>query len=460
MTFFLKTEKIFQKIHPYGLFFGAGLIAGLGYVYGVAVLALGFWTALFLLQKNPCRYGYAYLAFHYGYYLMAVGWIPFSLRYVGLGHFLIPAVLTFPLLFVGVSVLIARFLIFSIEKLKIRPSFAFSIACLLNEIVIEFGLDFPWVMSSYTLPLPLAQIVSVLGVSLTSYGVWILLAMLYEKTYRWVGIGIVTLLLIGGWYRLSMYPAHEVPFYIRMVHPNIKQNEKMDRAFWDKILNTHLHLSSFAPSSLKEKLDLIIWPEAMIPYDCGHAKSFQHFLSECFPDPTVLVFGAPYHDKEHHKLYTSLYVFHTRKGMLDRYDKKHIVPFGEYIPFASLFSYLGLQKITLGHMDYSAGAFRNAIDGDPPFVPLICFDVIFAQKIEQSVPWAIEITNDAWFEGTYGAYQHYQIARIRAIEANRTLVRVTNGGYSAVIDGVGRVHHELSPDQKGFKDLLLPLVQF
>jgi apolipoprotein N-acyltransferase len=140
------------------------------------------------------------------------------------------------------------------------------------------------------------------------------------------------------------------------------------------------------------------------------------------------------------------------------YDKSHLVPFGEYVPFREI---LPLKKITHGSLDYSSGLGPETINltGLPPFSPLICYEVIFPHTVvdEQNRPdWMLNLTNDAWYGRTSGPYQHFAIARTRAVEEGLPLVRVANNGVSGVIDGAGRVVARIDLDTIGYADLQLP----
>jgi apolipoprotein N-acyltransferase len=122
---------------------------------------------------------------------------------------------------------------------------------------------------------------------------------------------------------------------------------------------------------------------------------------------------------------------------------------------------LPLQKITPGSLDYSAGPGPKTIElpGLPPFAPLICYEVIFPGAIvdEQHRPaWMLNVTNDAWYGRSSGPYQHFAIARTRAVEEGLPLVRVANNGISGIIDGEGRVVARIDLNTVGYADLPLP----
>jgi apolipoprotein N-acyltransferase len=139
----------------------------------------------------------------------------------------------------------------------------------------------------------------------------------------------------------------------------------------------------------------------------------------------------------------------------------HLVPFGEYLPFQSFLESLGLMQLTKVRGGFSAGDRRRAIavPRAPRFLPLICYEIIFPGE---AVPrgerpgWLVNLTNDGWFGLSAGPYQHFQQARVRAIEEGLPVVRAANTGISAVIDPWGRVIKSLPLGAEGVLDAALP----
>ena len=133
-----------------------------------------------------------------------------------------------------------------------------------------------------------------------------------------------------------------------------------------------------------------------------------------------------------------------------RYDKAHLVPFGEYIPAGDLaYDWLGLRAFAAqAGNSYSAGPGPRVLDLGPfgKVLPLICYEAIFAREVNaapERADWMLQITNDAWFGIRTGPFQHFAQARLRAIEQGLPLVRVANTGVTAVVDAHGRVVEEL-----------------
>ncbi len=156
----------------------------------------------------------------------------------------------------------------------------------------------------------------------------------------------------------------------------------------------------------------------------------------------------------------------TRGGLiLDTYDKVHLVPFGEYLPFASLFDRLGLRQFVDVPGGFKSGTAHTILDlpGLPTAVPLICYEAIFPEEVAAAVKvgatrpgFFINVTNDAWFGHTAGPYQHLAEARLRTIEEGLPMVRAGNTGISAIIDPYGRIESMLGLGEEGVVDGALP----
>jgi apolipoprotein N-acyltransferase len=139
----------------------------------------------------------------------------------------------------------------------------------------------------------------------------------------------------------------------------------------------------------------------------------------------------------------------------------HLVPFGEYLPFKPLLQALGMQAVTKQIGGFQAGDRRRllAIPGTSLALPLICYEIIFPGDVVppgERPGWIVNVTNDGWFGISSGPYQHFQQARVRAIEEGLPLVRAANTGISAVVDPVGRIMNSLRLGEEGVLDSPLP----
>ena len=142
--------------------------------------------------------------------------------------------------------------------------------------------------------------------------------------------------------------------------------------------------------------------------------------------------------------YNSIYVIDHEGSIAALYDKVHLVPFGEYLPFQSALEKIGLQQITKQRGGFLSADRRRliAVPRAPLALPLICYEAIFPAKrcrAGERPGWMINLTNDGWFGNSTGPYQHLQQARVLAIAEGLPLVRAANTGISAVVDPLGRV---------------------
>jgi apolipoprotein N-acyltransferase len=149
--------------------------------------------------------------------------------------------------------------------------------------------------------------------------------------------------------------------------------------------------------------------------------------------------------------------------ILESYDKVHLVPFGEYLPFSAYLTKLGLRHFVHIPGGFDAGIKRMLLNvpGLPPVAPLICYEAIFPGEVMPSAAGErpgllLNLTNDGWFGNTAGPYQHFAQARLRTIEEGLPLVRAANSGISAIVDPYGRVLSELSLGREGLLDGGLP----
>jgi apolipoprotein N-acyltransferase len=211
---------------------------------------------------------------------------------------------------------------------------------------------------------------------------------------------------------------------------------------------------------------ILIWPESAFPFFLTREADAMAQIAELLPKGTVLVTGsvrAPDGPPGARvtRAYNSIYTIDHDGSVLSVYDKLHLVPFGEYLPFQDWMEKLGFVQLTKVHGGYIPGTRRHALEipQAPPALPLICYEAIFPGIVaagEDRPGWIINLTNDGWFGNSTGPYQHLQQARLRAIEEGLPLVRAANTGISAVIDPYGRIVARLGLGVDGVLDASLP----
>jgi apolipoprotein N-acyltransferase len=199
---------------------------------------------------------------------------------------------------------------------------------------------------------------------------------------------------------------------------------------------------------------LVVWPETAAPFFYGWEAGLSRRLDAIAVNAGIpVIFGAPWYDPaKGGKFYNSVFHMDARGVVLGRYDKRHLVPFGEYIPLRSVLFFL--SKLTAGEEDFSTGTgpalFR--IDGQPVSAS-VCYEALFPALIRDGVlggaTWLVNVTNDAWFGDTVAPHQHLAMARMRCVEFRRPMVRAANAGISAVIDADGGVSASLGLFRRG-----------
>ena len=192
-------------------------------------------------------------------------------------------------------------------------------------------------------------------------------------------------------------------------------------------------------------------------------------IADALPDTVALIAGTLRLEGslspgpgERQDVFNSAIVLDGRGELLTRYDKIHLVPFGEYLPFKTFLNAIGFEHLTRQRGGFSPGhAPRKLmhIPGLPPLSMMICYEVIFpgaARDIDGRPSLLLNLTNDAWFGTTTGPYQHFQQARVRAVEQGVPMIRVANNGITGVVDARGRIRQSLPLNTQGIIDTPLP----
>jgi apolipoprotein N-acyltransferase len=243
---------------------------------------------------------------------------------------------------------------------------------------------------------------------------------------------------------------------LRLVQPDIAQSLKWDPQERQRNLILTAEISR-APGF--ERIAHLLWPETATLFPLAADATFRRDLAQLVPRDGYLLTGSTRIQREPgFQAWNSLHALDAQGEIRATFDKFHLVPFGEYVPLRGV---LPVEKIAPGPVDFSAGTGLKTIrlPGLPPFSPLICYEVIFPGAVVDGgdrPDWMLNVTNDAWFGRSAGPYQHFAAARFRAIEEGLPLVRVANGGISAIIDAHGRVRAALPLGAQTFLDGALP----
>ncbi len=271
-------------------------------------------------------------------------------------------------------------------------------------------------------------------------------------------IGIISVLLIYMWgiYLYNLNIASKKYISSIIVQGNIDQYVKWDSKFKKYTLDKYIKLTDVALSKSKaNKTPLVIWPETAMPFYLENKDIFTLKLLNYTKNKNImLITGSPAYEIHgtNIKWFNRAYLIYHGE-LKAHYDKVHLVPFGEYIPFSTILGFL--NKIVEGPGNFSQGkGLYPLIKGNLAMGTLICYEIIFpdlvAEVVNNNAQLLVNISNDAWFGDTSGPYQHLNQAIVKAIETKRFVLRATNTGISAIISPKGDVLKRLPLDKEGF----------
>ncbi|MBI1275119.1 apolipoprotein N-acyltransferase [bacterium] len=379
------------------------------------------------------------------------GWlIPFALT-------IIPAVLA---IYTGITCLLAGWF----KPRGVAGTVCFAASWVLLEWLRGMLFTgFPWNLIGYSLSGTLATLqLASLG------GVWGMgFAAVFLSLLPWLGsreegwrkgkglgtaLAVLALLMAGGQARLAQHPLKQDGPVVRIVQPNIQQHMKWSPEMRAKAVFEQMRMSRMGENEQPSHIPrLVVWPETAVPYIWSEGFFLRPVLAQAVPpNGGALLTGII--REAHEDLYNAMLVLKQDARLEGSYEKRHLVPFGEFVPFRNI---LPLVAMVYGGKDFSRGEGGAVLTlpGIPPVRPLICYEAIFPEDIwdgQGTRPeWLVNITNDAWFGDSTGPHQHFEAARLRAVEQGVPLVRAANTGISAVVDGNGRIVRMLSIGVKG-----------
>lgn len=347
---------------------------------------------------------------------------------------------------------------------------AFGLAEWLRSFVAT---GFPWNAIGYAaMPVPLmmqsAAVLGLFGVSALAVFVFAAPALLGTCRGAVVGLsaaGVLVAMHFGyGAYRLSQPMGtgeSDKQLTVRLVQPNIDQASKMNDDDRIAIFEKHLRLTAQPPQPGHKQPDIIVWPETTIPFILTQNPDALRQIANTLKPGQLLITGTVRSEDQGAgfapRYYNSIYVIDSSGQIVAAADKVHLVPFGEYVPFQDILSKLGITNVIDLPGGFSPGAKRSLLtlpDGVKLY-PLICYEIIFPDEMTAGMLGAnaiVNVTNDAWFGDSPGPYQHFQQARLRAVETGLPVIRVANNGISATIDPHGNVVSGLRLNAEGVED--------
>ncbi|MDD5166206.1 MAG: apolipoprotein N-acyltransferase [Candidatus Omnitrophica bacterium] len=355
-------------------------------------------------------------------------------------------------------------LYFAIFGLVIRPCtkhstpyaliFIPSVWVLLEYLRSHLFTGFPWALLGYSqyINLPVIQITDITGAWGVSFLVMMVNVAIVEIIYSGInGLGsklrtavislvlFLSLTLSYGYFKIySLSSSRQaVSMKISVVQGNISQELKWNRETNDYIINKYLDISR---QVVRDKPDLIIWPEAALPVVLEEEPLFFAQVKEFAREAkTALLLGAVTSRNDYY--YNSAVLVSREGRLLASYDKLHLVPFGEYIPLRNFLSFLE-TIVPIGDIEKGKDYAVFQQDG-VRFSVLICFEDLFPELsrrfVNKGAEFLVNITNDAWYKKSTAAYQHLQASVFRAVENRVYLARAANTGISGFIAADGKI---------------------
>jgi apolipoprotein N-acyltransferase len=320
---------------------------------------------------------------------------------------------------------------------------------------------FPWANLGYSqyLNLPFIQVADLTGpygpcfvIVLVNATLFCVLRQWSRKTFPFKEVIITAIILLGfliyGYLRMGAVGRNTIqnpPLKIGLVQGNIDQSIKWDESFQRETLQIYEKLSF---KVAEEKPDLIIWPETATPFFFQDAKKYQPLILD-IPKKihTFLLFGTPSYTIHQGKVnhHNSAYLVSPSGELIGKYDKIHLVPFGEYVPMQDLLFFIGSLGEGIGDFKPGKEIFNFALP-QGKFGVLICFEIIFPDLcrkfVKRGANFLVTITNDAWFGRTSAPYQHFSMAAFRAVENRVFVARAANTGITGFIDPTGKILKE------------------
>lgn len=450
-------------------------LTGLILVFAFPPIGLGF-AAYFALVplmfalNGQNRLAGLVLGFTAGLVFFAgtVYWVVYSMYYYG-G---VPVLISIPVMFALSAYLAVYFALFGLffPYMSSRAPVFRVVAIAALWVSLEYlrghlFTGFPWVLLGYSqMPyLPVIQIADITGVSGLSFIVIAVNAALFfliksymekekERPGKHIGEAAVIAALFAstlvyGFVRIEQVDAEASRwggFKAGIAQGSIDQSVKWDRSLRSKTIEIYKSLSIEAS---KKGASFILWPETAAPFFLGSNKTETETVTDAAVQSKAFILtGAPAYsynsDTNGYRYFNSAYLIDNKGEITGRYDKFHLVPYGEYVPLKRFFPFI--KKLTVGVGDFAEGRGPYPIGfmgGD--IGVLICYEAIFPEIARETVKngaaFLVNITNDAWFGTTSAPYQHFEMSRMRAVENRVYLMRAANTGISAFIAPSGRV---------------------
>ncbi len=425
-------------------------------------------------KKNLFIFG---LLFGYGFFLSGISWITNSLTFDDNFKILIPFALIFIPLFLSLFFAFTIYLVGPLLKFDFSSLLIFSGSLAVADYLrAKLLTGFPWNLWAYSTSwsTEIMQILNIVGLYsynlivitlFTSPIIFLFRINLIKKLIFLTLISfMIFILYIFGNYEINKNKERLADIdnktYVKIISPNFDLKYGLNKSQIQERLKKLIRYSE--PD--KEKKTLFIWPEGVFSgYSYNDIQFFKKLFSANFSEKHFIIFGVNKIEPNTGRFYNSMLMVNNDFEIIQRYNKRKLVPFGEFLPFENFMNNFGLKKITEGHGSYLKGDSINNISIDNlNILPMICYEVIFTdllQKSNQETNLIVIISEDGWFGESIGPEQHFIKSLFRAIENNTFLLRSANKGVSAIIDNKGEIIKQLSRNETGNIEFEVPLIK-
>jgi apolipoprotein N-acyltransferase len=383
----------------------------------------------------------------FGYFTVGVSWIFISIHFFGGTPIWLAAIFT--LLFTAtLGLFIAGFTFFFVRFFSTSHTVALTLgfACcwVLQEILRTYLFTgFPWLLlgttQTNTLLKNFAPLIGVYGISfICVLFAGLLINAIFSRTRFILSISTIILILVVGWllsFKPWTTPIHQ-PLTVNLIQGNIAQSIKWQPSYLKEIMGRYQNLTA-----TNWNADLIVWPEGAIPDIYSYHNSyFQNLYIEANQHNTSIAAGVFLSDANEQRYYNSVIIIGKGSG---QYSKRHLVPFGEYVPFAAqlrgLIQFFDLPMSALSPGDNQQPLLQVK---DNLIAAYLCYEVAYPNLIRNNLPAAnllLTMSDDSWFGKSWAGSQTLQIAQMRALETGREHILVGNDSNTAIIDSHGNI---------------------
>ncbi|MHA6299608.1 apolipoprotein N-acyltransferase [Devosia sp. CAU 1758] len=443
---------------------GAERLSGWRRLFGPA-FAIGFAFGL----------GYFLVAFHWlgAAFLVDGGWV------LGAMPFAILALSALIALFWGLASALAH-LTWSHGWVRILTLAAWLAAAEYARGHVFTGFPFDLLGYSLTGTDEMMQLASVIGI----YGLTFLAPLLaMTPTLIWPSDGrplsqrlaplflalfVIAIQLGYGWNRLGGTVSTErQDMALRLVQPLVHEHADFGNVDPVALIDRLLMLSDMRMDPNDQGMaDIthLVWPESSLPFFLETYPEALARIARMLPDQATLLAGVPRRpyelgaDASLQPPYNSVVAINSDGEVVASYDKAHLVPFGEYLPFGAFFRQLGVTQFVPGAEGWSQGDIKRrlmSLPAAPAPLVLVCYEIIFSGDLGETAgaQFLLNVTNDAWFDNSIGPAQHAHHARLRAVEEGMSLVRAANTGLTFATDPLGRITAQLAPGEMAALDV-------